>query len=99
MKLADFDALSFDCYGTLIDWEAGIAAILVRWAGVHGLELSEEQLLTAFSTHEAQAEIDHPAELYPQILAGAMRRLGDELGVPVGDVEAQALAGSVPDWP
>lgn len=32
-SLGDFDALSFDCYGTLIDWEAGIAAVLRRWAG------------------------------------------------------------------
>ena len=36
MKLNDFEALSFDCYGTLIDWEAGIAAVLRTWAADHG---------------------------------------------------------------
>jgi 2-haloacid dehalogenase len=97
--LRDFDVLSFDCYGTLIDWEAGIAAVLRRWAAAHGLDRTDEQLLTAYSTHEAQAEADHPTDLYPRILARAMRALGDDLGVPVGDDEAEALAVSVPDWP
>ena len=99
MNLAGFDALSFDCYGTLIDWEAGIAAVLRRWAEAHGLQLSDEQLLTAYSTHEAQAEADHATDLYPAILARSMRSLGERLGVPVSDDEAQALAASVAGWP
>ncbi len=99
MQLTDFEALSFDCYGTLIDWEAGIAAVLRRWTEAHGLALSDEELLTAYSSHEAQAEVEHPTELYPQILARSMRALGSELGVAVVDSEADALAGSVPDWP
>jgi 2-haloacid dehalogenase len=99
VNLGDFDALSFDCYGTLIDWEAGIAAVLRGWAHTHGLQLDDEQLLAAYSTHEAQAESDHPTDLYPAILARAMRDLGDQLGVPVSDDEAEALAISVPDWP
>jgi 2-haloalkanoic acid dehalogenase type II len=99
MNLGDFDALSFDCYGTLIDWEAGIAAVLRPWADAHGLRMSDEQLLTAYSTHEAQAETDHPTDRYPRILARAMRGLGAELGVPVSDDEAESLEVSVPDWP
>lgn len=99
MNLSDFDALSFDCYGTLIDWEAGIAAVLHTWADAHGLDTSHEQLLTAYSTHEAQAEADYPTDLYPQILARAMRALGADVGVPVSDDEAETLAVSVPDWP
>ena len=99
MNLGDFDALSFDCYGTLIDWEAGIAAVLRPWAAAHGLQRSDEQLLTAFSTHEAWAEVEHPTDRYPLILARAMRGLGGELGVPVSAEEAESLAVSVPDWP
>jgi len=45
MRLTDFDALSFDCYGTLIDWESGLAAVLVPWARSRGLDLTREQLL------------------------------------------------------
>ncbi len=99
MKLTDFEALSFDCYGTLIDWEAGIAAVLRRWADAHGLEMSDEELLTAYAAHEAQAEDNHPTDLYPQILARSIRTLGAQLGVPVDDTDAEALAVSVPDWP
>jgi len=57
VELRDFEVLSFDCYGTLIDWEAGIAAVLRSWADRHGLDRTDEQLLTAYSTHEAQAAI------------------------------------------
>jgi 2-haloalkanoic acid dehalogenase type II len=99
VNFGDFEALSFDCYGTLIDWEAGIAAVLRPWAEAHELTLTDEQLLTAYSTHEAQAEQSHPTDLYPQILTRSMRSLGEALGVPVSEEEAEALAVSVPDWP
>jgi 2-haloalkanoic acid dehalogenase type II len=99
VNFGDFDALSFDCYGTLIDWESGIAAVLSEWAGAHGLRMTGEQLLAAYSAHEARAEADHPGDLYPRILARAMRGLGAQLGAPVGDDEAERLAVSVPDWP
>jgi 2-haloacid dehalogenase len=99
VNLRDFDALSFDCYGTLIDWEAGIAAVLGPWAARHGLALSEEELLTAYAVHEAAAEASHPADRYPLILARAMRGLGAQLGAPVSDAEAEAFGASVPDWP
>jgi 2-haloalkanoic acid dehalogenase type II len=99
MELTDFEALSFDCYGTLIDWEAGIAAALRPWADANGLAVTDEELLTAYSTHEARAEADHPADLYPRILGRALRGLGEQLGVPVTDADAGAFSGSVPDWP
>jgi 2-haloacid dehalogenase len=98
-RLTDFDALSFDCYGTLIDWETGIAAVLRRWADTHGLAMTDEQLLLAYSRHEATAEVDHPTDLYPMILARSMRDLGAELGIAVSDRDAQELGGSVRDWP
>ena len=64
MNLADYDALSFDCYGTLIDWEAGIAAVLAPWAKEVGLVLTDEELLLAYAENEAQAERDTPDALY-----------------------------------
>jgi 2-haloalkanoic acid dehalogenase type II len=97
--LTDFDALSFDCYGTLIDWEAGIAAVLQHWARSHGLNRTDEHLLTSYSRHEAGTEREHPHLLYPQILARAMRGLGEQFGIEVTDEEARALATSVPHWP
>src|SRR5580658_9716097 len=99
VRLTDFQALSFDCYGTLIDWEAGIAAVLQRWANTRELDLGDEQLLSTYSFCEAAAEADHPAEPYPAILARSIRALGGRLGAPVSDEDAAALANSVPDWP
>ena len=99
MNLGEFEALSFDCYGTLIDWEAGIAAVLTSWARSRGLDPGSEALLTAYARHEAQAETGHPADLYPDILARSMRALGAELGGQVSGSDARALARSVPDWP
>lgn len=99
MRLRDFQVVSFDCYGTLIDWESGIAAVLEPWAAAHGRSIPREELLTAYSQHEADAEHEHPTDLYPQILARAMHGLGAQLGIPVSDADAQALATSVPDWP
>ena len=99
MNLSDYDALSFDCYGTLIDWETGIAAVLGPWAREHGLDLDDEALLLAYADCEAQAEVQHPADLYPDILARAMTAMGAGLGVDVSPSEAARLGSSVPDWP
>ena len=99
LDLTRFQALSFDCYGTLIDWEAGIAAVLAPWAREHGLELSDEQLLLAYADNEAAVEAEQPAALYPEVLATAFRRTGESLGAEVGDEWAKRLGGSVPDWP
>jgi 2-haloacid dehalogenase len=99
MELTDFAALSFDCYGTLIDWEAGLTAVLVPWARQRGLRLGGEELLAGYAAAEAAAEADHPADSYPDILARSMRLLGAALGAEVTAADAARLAGSVPDWP
>ena len=61
--------------------------------------MTDQDLLAAYSTHEAEAEAAHPTDLYPQILARSMRAVGAQLGVPVSDADAESLAVSVPDWP
>jgi 2-haloacid dehalogenase len=99
LRLNGFEALSFDCYGTLIDWEAGLTAVLKPWARSRGLGTDDEALLAAYSKHEAAAEAEHPRDLYPAILARSMRALGEELGAEVSAADAQRLARSVPDWP
>jgi len=99
MELTDFEALSFDCYGTLIDWETGLLAVLAPWARARGLTPSGEELLTAYAQVEAAVEAEHPAEAYPEVLARGMRLLGENLGAEVTDEDAARLARSVPDWP
>ena len=53
MKLADFRVLTFDCYGTLIDWESGLLTALVPLRARAALALSDEQVLETFALHEA----------------------------------------------
>jgi putative hydrolase of the HAD superfamily len=97
--LTGFKALSFDCYGTLIDWETGIAAVLSPWAFEEGLDLADEELLLAYADNEAATELETPSAPYPEVLATAFRRTADKLGCPVSDEWAQRLANSVPQWP
>jgi 2-haloacid dehalogenase len=99
MKFSDFEALSFDCYGTLIDWEAGLSAVLVPWARERGLTLNGEQLLAEYASVEAAVEAEHPERLYPDVLARSMQLLGTKLGAEVTSEDAARLARSVPDWP
>jgi 2-haloacid dehalogenase len=99
LDLTKFKALSFDCYGTLIDWETGLLAVLSPWAREQGLGIADEELLLAFADNEGAAQRETPAALYPDVLATAFRRTGEQLGGPVSDEWAQRLGGSVPDWP
>ena len=79
---------TFDCYGTLIDWNGGIRAELAR---VFGEERADE-LLVRYHELEAQIEADQPSLPYRRVLAEAMRRLG----APPG--EEDALGESLPRW-
>lgn len=99
MKLTDFSALTFDCYGTLIDWESGITAALRRWADGNGLKADDKTLLAAFSRYEHIHEARTPAPLYPDVLAGALRDIAAEFDAPASDEEATTFGQSVKDWP
>jgi 2-haloacid dehalogenase len=99
VNLADYHALSFDCYGTLIDWEAGLSSVLVPWAREVGLDLTDEQLLVAYAANEESVERENPTALYPAILAESFRRIGASLDAEVSDEWADKLGASVPSWP
>lgn len=99
MRLSDFDVLTFDCYGTLIDWESGIVAALRRWLARHGREEPAERLLALFARHESTQQAETPAMLYPELLGRVLRRIGADLGVPVDEADMRAFGASVGDWP
>jgi 2-haloalkanoic acid dehalogenase type II len=92
-------ALSFDCYGTLIDWEAGLAAELVPWARRAGITASDQELVAAFGGRETEVEREQPATPYPDVLAAVLERLGEQFGVDVAPEESRAFGASVPRWP
>jgi 2-haloacid dehalogenase len=99
MDVSRFKALSFDCYGTLIDWESGIVAAMQPWVTRTGLELEREDLLKVFGALETVVEAETPSLLYPNVLAETLRRIGDDLRAPATAEEAVAFGNSVGDWP
>jgi 2-haloacid dehalogenase len=93
-----FDVVTFDCYGTLIDWEAGISAGLVAVLRAHRASATDEDVLTRYARHEAALEAG-PYRSYREVLGLAMRAVGAEYGVEPTADEVAAFAGSVGDWP
>jgi 2-haloalkanoic acid dehalogenase type II len=97
IKLRDFDALTFDCYGTLIDWESGILNELRAWA--QPANLSDDALLEAFGAEESRCEAATPDKPYPGILADVHRALGQRWGIAPNQLAPIAFGGSVGRWP
>jgi 2-haloacid dehalogenase len=100
--MADFDefrALSFDCYGTLIDWETGISVELRGWASAHGVEATDADLLAAFGRFETGVETEHPTAFYPDVLAMTLDRIAEHFGAAADDDERASFGSSVGSWP
>jgi 2-haloalkanoic acid dehalogenase type II len=99
MRLSDFSTLTFDCYGTLIDWESGILAALGPWRRRAGIKADDETLLAAFGEVESATEAAQPKLIYSDLLAEVQKTLGQRFGAPATDDEAKAFGASVKDWP
>src|SRR5690242_697222 len=97
MQLSDFKALSFDCHGTLIDWETGMSQALRPLADRSGKR--PDELLEAYGPIEHDLEETHPGMRYSDLLVRVHDRLCDDLGVDRDEREAAAFAESVGDWP
>lgn len=99
MRLTDFRVLTFDCYGTLIDWESGIYAALQPLLAKAATPLSRDAALETFARHESAQEAETPGMIYSELLAQVHRRLAAELGLPATEEEHRRFGASVPDWP
>jgi 2-haloacid dehalogenase len=99
MKLTDFRALTFDCYGTLIDWETGILAALEPLLDAGKITLAREAVLAEFARQESAQESATPAMLYRELLAEVHRRLARAWQVSVPEASHLAFGASVPQWP
>ena len=74
-----YDVLTFDCYGTLIDWETGLLAALRPALGEGAAGIGDEELLERYAPHEAELEAG-PYMTYREVLETAVTRLGAEIG-------------------
>jgi 2-haloacid dehalogenase len=98
LELDRFSVLTFDCYGTLIDWERGILAALRPILERHGVARTDDQLLELYGELETELEAG-PYRTYREVLALVMDGLGQRLGFVPAATERGALADSVGQWP
>jgi len=99
MRLTDFKVLTFDCYGTLIDWESGMVAALAPLVARTGQALSRNAVLEAHARHESRQQRHTPGKRYSEVLAIVYKRLAEEWAVAVDWAECEAYGRSIADWP
>ncbi len=98
LDFTQFRFLSFDCYGTLIDWEAGILAALWPWLAKRGHCISDRLILEKYGTIEAEVEHE-PYRPYRQVLEEVVLRMARQLGFEATDEECRVLPESLASWP
>jgi len=99
MKLSDYKVLTFDCYGTLIDWETGIFDALRPLVDKAGGSRERNKVLAAFAEHESAQQDETPNMRYSDLLSVVYRKLATDWGVDITDTEAERFGHTVPDWP
>ena len=93
-----FEVLTFDCYGTLIDWETGIWDALRPVLARHGAAVGREEALEMHGALEAEAERP-PYRDYKSVLHAVLEGIGRGTGFTPTDAECRAFASSVGEWP
>jgi 2-haloacid dehalogenase len=86
---------TFDCYGTLVDWNSGIAAQLGRLFGESGVE----ELLASYHTIEPRIQREHPTSSYRDVMTMVLAEVASQAGSELPAEERDALGGSLPGWP
>jgi 2-haloacid dehalogenase len=98
LNFAQYRLISFDCYGTLIDWEAGIFSALRPTLAAHGKTIADADLLRLYSELESAAQQGefHP---YREVLQSVVRGFGKHLGFNPTDSQTRSLPESLSHWP
>jgi 2-haloacid dehalogenase len=92
-----YDVITFDCYGTLIDWESGIANAFINTAATDGVTLTREAVLRAYADTEHRVQ-EAGYRPYRDILRDTAVRVAAIVGWPLMAERAGFLAGSLPSW-
>jgi 2-haloacid dehalogenase len=96
LNLDLFQALTFDCYGTLVDWETGLLNVIRPILAAHGHELNDAQILKIYGELEPREQ--NPYRRYRDVLANIVRGFGRRLDFAVSDREAEQLPDSLRNW-
>lgn len=99
MRLSDFKALSFDCYGTLIDWESGMIEGLRTLTERVERPLTRDEILQAHARHESEQQAQTPWKPYRELLPIVYKRLCEQWGVSYTNAQCEEYGRSVQNWP
>ena len=97
LDFSRYEILTFDCYGTLIDWETGILAALRRILSAHGQRIDDATLLQLYGDFEQRAE-QGTFQPYREVLKSVVRQFGEELKFTPARTEEAALPESLSTW-
>jgi 2-haloacid dehalogenase len=99
MKLTDFKVLSFDCYGTLIDWESGLWAALQPLIEASRTTIARDAALETFGILESEQQSQMPNLLYRDVLARVHAKLAAQWGAPPDEAKDKTFGTSIGNWP
>lgn len=99
IDFSKYRVLTFDCYGTLIDWERGITELVQPWLAKLDPQLPPRLLLSSFALMQAKFQQVQPVLLYPDVLRRTWGDIEGTFGWPVDPTHADAFAQSVGSWP
>ncbi len=98
--MIDFDRykiITFDCYGTLIDWESGMLGVLKPLLANHGVDLDDEEILKKFAEFESRQQQGEYLKYY-DVLKAVVRRFGEEFNFEPSLAEQNSLPDSIKHW-
>ena len=94
-----FEWVSFDCYGTLVDWETGISTAVSEVLGSRGIRKSRSEILALYADVEPMVQQSQAYLEYRRVLREVMAEMGAELGFQCTEPELGCLVETMPCWP
>ncbi len=91
--------MSFDCYGTIVDWETGISDAVAGLCARHGLGKTPQEILALFADSEPEVQTSGEFLDYRRVLRDVLAVMARQLDIPLSGSEADALSNSLPRWP
>ncbi len=102
ISVADFNDIewvSFDCYGTLVDWETGISSAVSNSLESYGIQKTNPEILELFADVEPVIQSSGEFKEYRIVLREVMRMISDRVGIQVEEDHMDCLSASLPRWP
>ncbi|QPF85400.1 HAD hydrolase-like protein [Bradyrhizobium genosp. L] len=98
IHFAQFKVITFDCYGTLIDWDSSISQLVQPWLSAMGSPVPPDLVVSTFALMQARHQQTRPTLLYPEVLRRSWRDIEEQFGWEANPERADAFAQSVPHW-